>query len=114
MRRSLIASSFALLFSLSLYAADATNVAALAEAYEHPKLAPAAKVQGLSVGIGNMTFELTSGSASAVSAGGQIVGLYFVERASTRIKPPSRSRLRLWSWSRRKSSAGQPRNKAMP
>ena len=78
MRRSLIASSFALLFYLPLYAADVTNVAALAEAYEHPKLAPAAKVQGLSVGIGNMTFELTSGSASAVSAGGQIVGLYFV------------------------------------
>ena len=78
MRRSLIASSFALLCSLSLHAADSTNVAALAEAYEHPKLAPAAKVQGLSVGIGDMTFELTSGSASAVSAGGQIVGLYFV------------------------------------
>ncbi len=78
MRRSLIASSFALLCSLSLHAADSTNVAALAEAYEHPKLAPAAKVQGLSIGIGNMTFELTSGSASAVSAGGQIVGLYFI------------------------------------
>jgi hypothetical protein len=77
MRRSLIATSFALLCYISLHAAE-TNVAALAEAYEHPKLAPAAKVQGLSVGIGNMTFELTSGSASAVSAGGQVVGLYFV------------------------------------
>ncbi len=78
MRRALIAAVVAFLCSLSLHAADLTNVAALAEAYEHPALAPAAKVQGLSIGIGNMTFELTSGSASAVSAGGQIVGLYFI------------------------------------
>lgn len=77
MRRSFIASLFAFVCSFSLHAADSQNVAALAEAYDHPTLAPAAKVQGLSVGIGNMTFDLTSGSAAAVTAGNQIVGLYF-------------------------------------
>jgi hypothetical protein len=67
------------LFSLILPSAAvaATNVAALAEAYENPVLAPPAKVQGISVSVGNMTFELTSGSAARVSAGGQVVGLYF-------------------------------------
>jgi hypothetical protein len=78
MRRPIVAALFVFVCSLSLHAADSTNVAALAEAYDHPTLAPAAKVQGLSVGIGNMTFELTSGSAAAVTAGNQIVGLYFI------------------------------------
>ncbi|HXH38994.1 MAG TPA: M1 family aminopeptidase, partial [Thermoanaerobaculia bacterium] len=78
MRRPFIASLFALVCALSLHAADQPNVAALAEAYDHPTLAPAAKVQGLSVGIGNMTFELTSGSAAAVTVEKEIVGLYFV------------------------------------
>jgi hypothetical protein len=52
-------------------------VAALAEAYDNPVLGPPAKVQGLSIAVGNMTFELTSGSAAHVSAGGQVVGLFF-------------------------------------
>jgi hypothetical protein len=77
MRRPAIAALFAFVCAVSLHAAE-PNVAGLAEAYEHPTLAPAAKVQGISVGIGNMTFELTSGSAAAVTAGNQIVGLYFV------------------------------------
>lgn len=77
MRRSLVVSLFVFVCSISLHAADSQNVAALAEAYSHPTLAPAAKVQGLSIGVGNMTFALTSGSASAVSAGNQIVGIYF-------------------------------------
>jgi len=76
MRRSLVVSLFAFVCSLSLHAAE-PNVAALAEAYGHPTLAPAVKVQGLSIGVGNMTFDLTSGSASAVTAGNQIVGIYF-------------------------------------
>jgi len=59
MRRPLIASLFAFVCRLSLHAAEAPSVAALAEAYEHPSLATAARVQGLTVGIGNMTFELT-------------------------------------------------------
>lgn len=82
MKRSLVAFLLALGCSLSLHAADSPNVAALAEAYEHPTLAPAARVQGVSVGIGNMTFELTSGSAAAVTAGNQIVGLYFSGKGS--------------------------------
>jgi hypothetical protein len=77
MRWPLIASLLAFGYSLSLHAADSTNVAALAESYDHPSLAPAARVEGLSIGIGHMTFELTSGSAAAVSAGNQIVGLFF-------------------------------------
>jgi hypothetical protein len=77
MRCPLIASLLAIVCSISLHASDSPNVAALAESYDHPSLAPAARVQGLSVGIGNMTFELTSGSAAAVSAGHQIVGLFF-------------------------------------
>ena len=77
MRGSLIASLLAFVCSTSLHASDSLNVAALAESYEHPSLAPAASVKGLSVGIGNMTFELTSGSAAAVKAGGQIVGIFF-------------------------------------
>src|SRR5882724_7023839 len=76
MRRPLVVSLFGLMCTFSVYAAG-SNVAALAEAYEHPSLAPAAHVQGFSVGIGNMTFELTSGSAAAVTAGNQIVGFYF-------------------------------------
>jgi len=82
MRRPLIASLFAFACCLSLHAADAPSVAALAEAYEHPSLATAARVQGLTVGIGNMTFELTSGSAAAVTAGNQIVGLYFTGKGN--------------------------------
>jgi hypothetical protein len=77
MRCRLIA--FLLVFAscLALHAADAPNVASLAESYEHPTLGPVARVEGLSVGIGNMRFEFTSGSAAAVSAGNQIVGLFF-------------------------------------
>jgi hypothetical protein len=77
MKCSFRASLLAFLYAVSVHAADSQSVAALAEAYEHPTLAPAARVQGLSIGIGNMTFELTSGSAAAVTAGNQVVGIFF-------------------------------------
>lgn len=68
---------FCALTPWQLSAAESLNVAALAEAYEHPKLGPWSRVQNLTVGISNMTFELTSGSASPVTVGNQVVGLFF-------------------------------------
>jgi hypothetical protein len=77
MKPWLISFFLVLACSLPLRAADSMNVAALAEAYEHPALGAAAHVEGLTIGIGSMTFELSSGSAANVTVGNEIVGIFF-------------------------------------
>lgn len=57
--------------------AFADDLAALIETYENPALGAPSKVENLSIGISNMTIELT-GSAAPVKIGGTVYGLFFV------------------------------------
>jgi len=69
------AALFLLLIVLSS-AAFAEDLAGLIETYENPALGPSSKVENLSIGIANMTVELT-GSAAPVKVGKDVVGLFF-------------------------------------
>lgn len=70
----------AALFLLLLFVLPATafaeDLAGLIETYENPALGPSSKVENLSIGIANMTVELT-GSAAPVKVGKDVVGLFF-------------------------------------
>jgi len=57
--------------------AFADDLAALIETYENPAPGAPSKVENLSIGISNMTIELT-GSAAPVKIGGTVYGLFFV------------------------------------
>lgn len=54
------------------------TLASLVEIYENPTLGPSIKVDNLSIGVSNLTIELTSGSASPVMAGKEAIGIFFV------------------------------------
>jgi hypothetical protein len=56
--------------------ACAEELAALIETYENPVLGPSSKIENLSIGIANITVELT-GSAAPVKVGKDVVGLFF-------------------------------------
>ena len=65
-----------LLFALSS-TAFADDLIGLIESYENPALGPSSKVENLTIGVSNMTIELT-GSAAPVKVGGTVYGFFFV------------------------------------
>src|SRR5436305_7439492 len=66
-----------LLFALSSSSAFADDFAGLIESYENPALGAPSKVEKLSIGISNITIELT-GSAAPVKIGKDVYGIFFV------------------------------------
>jgi hypothetical protein len=79
MKRMLAAALLAAsVITLPLLAAEATSVAALVEAYEHPTVGPSAPVQDVTIKVSpNMTIHLASGNAARITAGDE-AGLFFV------------------------------------